>query len=733
MANVIRIGGGGAGGSTVTLPPMVTNLKAVGSNATITVTFTNPVSEALAGVMVVYNDDHIPTKPSDGKKFDAGLTQQAVIAGLQNGTEYFIRVYPYNEKKQYQTLIDGATTSATPNIGPAQVTNFQVTGSGSSPVLTWVNPTDDPLYKETVVVQKVDSAPTSITDGTEIYRGTGTTVTASNLVRLEEYYWAVFTVDEGGSYRTPVVSEMYSYDFPDEPTSYSEIEKLYATEQWAAPEDGYFEFIGLAASGRGGDGDRWTGGVTVGGGSGGSGGITVSVFPLNKGDTVSLTIDGNVSISHGEETANAYRGGNGTRGLANSANNANPGDGGFAGSAAGGNITNVQGNRGNDGTYRRSGSDNPAMVGGYPVATSYSGYSTSSGAGAWNTGNSGGGTGTAAYVVVLRGNTNIPEPSTASVLSLTPRNASIEASWINSGDPESVGTLLVSNPTHEPQDITDGTAVDVAEATSYTLTDLPNDKPTYISLFSYNADKSKYSAAKSNVEIPREVTWADTQDALEQDVEEKTEQLTIVTQEYEAEVKTMASAGISQVKAYCEATSNPPTADVGVFASGVDEWKAGVEYKLNDLFTYQGNMGYVKQPTLTSLDVYPPFSVGTEALYGARPKPDADGVYPYVYNMGIYEGMLVRDDGVLYRSITGTQERPTELLYHPKYVPTLLEKVEEGGEEAPSEEYPEWVRPTGAHDAYAQGAKVSHNGKKWTSDIAANVWEPGVYGWTEVI
>lgn len=223
--------------------------------------------------------------------------------------------------------------------------------------------------------------------------------------------------------------------------------------------------------------------------------------------------------------------------------------------------------------------------------------------------------------------------------------------------------------------------------------------------------------------------------------EEISEQLANVLDEFSRTVvvlkeenTSMQTAGVEQIKAYCEATSNAPMADVGVFASGVDEWKAGVEYKLNDLFTYQGNMGYVKQPTLTSLDVYPPFSVGTEALYGARPKPDADGIYPYVYNMGIYEGMLVRDDdGVLYRSIIGTQERPTELLYHPKDVPTLLEKVEEGGEEAPSEEYPEWVRPTGAHDAYAQGAKVSHNGKKWTSDIAANVWEPGVYGWTEVI
>lgn len=220
------------------------------------------------------------------------------------------------------------------------------------------------------------------------------------------------------------------------------------------------------------------------------------------------------------------------------------------------------------------------------------------------------------------------------------------------------------------------------------------------------------------------------------------------SQVLEKENLTMANAGVMQVKAYCTATSNPPMADSGVFASGVEEWKPNTEYKLNDLFSYEGNMGYVKQPTLTSLDIYPPFSAGTEALYGARPKPDADGVYPYVYNMGIYEGMLVRDDdGVLYRSITGTQEKPTELLYHPKDVPALMVKVEEEFPEEPTEpenpnpdepqpkpedEYPKWVQPTGAHDAYAQGAKVSHNGKKWTSDIPANVYEPGVYGWTEV-
>ena len=49
----------------------------------------------------------------------------------------------------------------------------------------------------------------------------------------------------------------------------------------------------------------------------------------------------------------------------------------------------------------------------------------------------------------------------------------------------------------------------------------------------------------------------------------------------------------------------------------------------------------------------------------------------------------------------------------------------------PAEEWPAWSQPLGAQDAYAKGAKVSHGGKRWTSDVDGNVWEPGAYGWTE--
>ena len=27
---------------------------------------------------------------------------------------------------------------------------------------------------------------------------------------------------------------------------------------------------------------------------------------------------------------------------------------------------------------------------------------------------------------------------------------------------------------------------------------------------------------------------------------------------------------------------------------------------------------------------------------------------------------------------------------------------------------------------------VTHGGKTWVSDVDGNIWEPGVYGWTEV-
>lgn len=50
------------------------------------------------------------------------------------------------------------------------------------------------------------------------------------------------------------------------------------------------------------------------------------------------------------------------------------------------------------------------------------------------------------------------------------------------------------------------------------------------------------------------------------------------------------------------------------------------------------------------------------------------------------------------------------------------------------EEYPQFVKPNGAHDCYNEGSKMTFNGKKYICLINGCVWSPDEYpaGWEEV-
>lgn len=104
---------------------------------------------------------------------------------------------------------------------------------------------------------------------------------------------------------------------------------------------------------------------------------------------------------------------------------------------------------------------------------------------------------------------------------------------------------------------------------------------------------------------------------------------------------------------------------------------------------------------LTGIELYPMWAVGIAVAKDSR----------YQFN------------GKLYKVV---QTHTTQADWQPDVTPALWVIVS-------LEEWPEWIQPTGSHDAYAKDAKVTHNEKKWTSDVDANVWEPGVYGWTEVV
>lgn len=139
----------------------------------------------------------------------------------------------------------------------------------------------------------------------------------------------------------------------------------------------------------------------------------------------------------------------------------------------------------------------------------------------------------------------------------------------------------------------------------------------------------------------------------------------------QGEITTLAKAGAEQVHAYCSETGNAPKEDSGVFIKGVAGWETGKTYAMNDLFSYNGAMGYVKQ-LHTAQETWTPFSVGTESLYGARPAPDADGIYPYVYNMAAAVGMKVRDDGTVFVCVQAI----SDMLYKPSQLPAHFEVIE---------------------------------------------------------
>ena len=105
------------------------------------------------------------------------------------------------------------------------------------------------------------------------------------------------------------------------------------------------------------------------------------------------------------------------------------------------------------------------------------------------------------------------------------------------------------------------------------------------------------------------------------------------------------------------------------------------------------------ESALESVDIYPAWKSDTEYTTGYR----------------------VAFDGNLYKCV---QAHTSQADWTPDATPALWTRVS-------IEEWPEWVQPTGAQDAYNTGDKVSHNEKHWISTTDGNVWEPGVYGWQE--
>lgn len=167
-------------------------------------------------------------------------------------------------------------------------------------------------------------------------------------------------------------------------------------------------------------------------------------------------------------------------------------------------------------------------------------------------------------------------------------------------------------------------------------------------------------------------------------------------------------------------------------------WAAGTAYKVGDIVSYgTNNLGdpqlyKIVQAHTSQADWLPD---ATPALYEAFGL-NAEGYPLWAQPSGAHDaynaGDIVDYQGTLYRSlIDGNVWAPD--VYPAGWEVYATTEPEPGPEPEPETpaEYPAWVQPTGAHDAYGVGDKVTYNGKHYVSKIAGNVWSPDAYpaGW----
>ncbi len=205
------------GGAPRPLPPQISNLQAStpeGASPSIVFTWTNPVDDNFAGMILVVKEGSAPNGITDGTQVYKGTgTTFTYTEGVQWEHTYYARGFAYNSQNKFQMDASGAITSATPSDVPDAVSSASLVGNKSKATLSWTNPTQQ-SFQTVKVVQKIGSAPENPSDGTEIYSGTGTTVSVSNLQDGINYYFAIFAVGKNGKYKPPVVKEYTPQIYP---------------------------------------------------------------------------------------------------------------------------------------------------------------------------------------------------------------------------------------------------------------------------------------------------------------------------------------------------------------------------------------------------------------------------------------------------------------------------------------------------------------------------------------
>ena len=146
-----------------------------------------------------YNQRHTGLIPSQGNT-DTGFTYSFTDQWASVSQVYYLKLEAIDDTGN--SVFWGPVMSSPGDTVPpadAVVTSCVPAIAGIS--MGWTNP-DETDFHEVVVVRSTSGYPTTVTDGIEIYRGNGTTVTDTGAIDTQAYYYTVFAMDLWDNYAT---------------------------------------------------------------------------------------------------------------------------------------------------------------------------------------------------------------------------------------------------------------------------------------------------------------------------------------------------------------------------------------------------------------------------------------------------------------------------------------------------------------------------------------------------
>lgn len=144
---------------------------------------------------------------ANGTLIYSGTDISTTYVTTPNNT-YYVKVFSKHTVLDETYVTSGVTNSilTVDTVAPGTVTNLTKVEENQSITLSWDNPTDVDFSK-VKIVYKTGDYPTSITDGTVAYEGSGTTTTITGLTNDTTYYFRVFTYDTNGNINTSTTNQ----------------------------------------------------------------------------------------------------------------------------------------------------------------------------------------------------------------------------------------------------------------------------------------------------------------------------------------------------------------------------------------------------------------------------------------------------------------------------------------------------------------------------------------------